>query len=399
MQHLRRQERRFDGRDPGLAVDPYPSYAELREEGGVCRGGLGQWVVSRYDDVAELLRDPRLGKTLPESYARFTTGDDEISRFVVRQNLGRRDRWASRFLGRAFSPALVASLAGPMRTLADDLLRPAVERGRLDVVGELAQPFQATVMCDLIGVPPADRALVWPRVSDLVDAFSDAFFASSQGSETAAGSLRWLREYLGALLAERHRAPAGDLLSRLLEADEDGLRLSDEEIVDHVITVSYAGFETSMAMFSNGIAALAGDQDQLARLRADPRLVPGAVEEFLRYEAPIQVTTRVAAEPVEVGGTKIRPGRVVLLLLGSANRDGRRFHDAERLDVAREPNPHLSFGGGHFFCLGAALARAEGRAMLEALLRSCRSLEPAGTPERSPRFNFRSYASLEVAIR
>lgn len=394
----RRSEHSFDGREPGLLADPYATYARLREEGGVCRGGIGQWAVSRYDDVARLLRDSRLSKTLPESYLRFSTGDAEISSFLLRQNLGRRDRSASRLLGRAFSPALVARLTEPMRALASELLRPAAERGRLDVVSELALPFQATVMCDLIGVPAGEREKVWPRVTDLVDAFSDAFFVSMERSDAAAGALRWLRDYLGALLAERRRAPREDLLSQLLEADERGQRLSDDQIVDNVITVAYAGFETSMGMLSNGIAALARDPDQLSRLRSDPQLVPTAVEEFLRYDAPIQVTTRVALEPVEVGGTRIRPGRVVLLLLGSANRDGHRFPKPDRMEVGREPNPHLSFGGGRFSCLGAALARAEGRVMLEALLRSFHSLELAGQPARSPRFNFRSYASLEVAV-
>jgi cytochrome P450 len=394
----RGSEPRFDGREPGLLADPYATYARLREAGGVCPGGVGQWAFSRYDDVARLLRDPRLGKTLPESYARFATGDDEISSFVARQNLGRRDRHASRLLGRAFSPALVARLTEPMRALAGELLRPAAERGRLDVVGELALPFQATVMCDLIGVPASERAEVWPRVSDLVDAFSDAFFLSSRRSEAAAAALPWLRDYLGALLAERRRAPHEDLLSQLLEADERGQRLSDEQIVDNVITVAYAGFETSMGMLSNGIAALVRDQDQLSRLRSDPLLVPTAVEEFLRYEAPIQVTTRVAVDTVEMGGTRIRPGRVVLLLLASANRDGHRFVEPDRLEVAREPNPHLSFGGGRFSCVGAALARAEGRVMLEALLRRFHNLELAGQAVRGPRFNFRSYSSLEVAV-
>jgi cytochrome P450 len=394
----RRAERRFDGREPGLLADPYSSYAQLREDGGVCRGGIGTWVVSRHDDVAQLLKDPRLSKTMPESYVRFSTGDDEISSFAVRQNLGRRDRRASRLLSRAFSPALVARMEGPMRELTDELLRPVADRGRMDVVPDLALPFQSAVMCGLIGVPPEGRAEVWPRVTHLVDAFSDAFFVSAERSAAAAAALRWLREYLSALLGERRRAPGDDLLSRLLEADEHGHRLTGEEIVDHVITVLYAGFETSMGMISNGIAALARDQDQMSRLRSDPRLVTSGVDELLRFEAPIQVTTRVVTEPVSVGATKLRTGRVVLLLLGSANRDGDRFAEPDRLDVAREPNPHLSFGGGQFYCLGAALARAEGRVVLEALLRRFRSIEVAGQMTRSQRFNFRSYASLEVAV-
>jgi cytochrome P450 len=391
-------ELRFDGRAPGLLADPYPAYAELRDAGGVCRGGIGQWVVSRHDDVSRLLRDPRLGKTMPESYVRFSTGDDEISSFAVRQNLGRRDRAASRLLARAFSGALIGRLGAPMRERADDLLQPVAERGHMDVVRDLALPFQAGVMCDLVGVPPGDWTEVWPRVRCLVDAFSDAFFVSAERSTEASAALRWLREYLGALLAGRRRVPGDDLVSRLLQADEEGRRLGDDEIVDNVITILYAGTETSMGMISNGVAALGLDPEQFATLRSDPRLVTGAVEELLRLEAPIQVTTRVVLEPVTVGGTKIRPGRVALLLLGSANHDGSQFQAPERLDVARDPNPHLSFGGGHYYCLGAALARAEGRAVLESLLARFRSIEVCGQPVRSRRYNFRSYASLEVAV-
>jgi cytochrome P450 len=393
-----RAQPRFDGSDPSLLEDPYPAYAELRETGGICRGGIGQWVVSRYDDVARLLRDPRLGKTMPESYVRFSTRDDEISSFAVRQNLGRRDRGASVLVARAFSQAVTAKTGASLRALADDLLRPAAELGRLDVVRDLALPFQAGVMCSLVGVPAQDWAELWPRVRRLVDAFSDAFFGSAERATEAAVALRWLREYLGAVLAGRRRAPGDDLVSRLLEPGEQGRRLSGDEIVDAVITMLYAGSETSMGMISNGIAALGRDADQFARLRSDPRLVSWAVEELLRLEAPIQLTTRVVLEPVTVGETRLRPGRVALLLLGSANRDGEPFAAPDRLDVTRDPNPHLSFGGGHYYCLGAALARAEGRAVLGSLLAGFRSVEVLGQPVRSPRYNFRSYAGLEVAV-
>ncbi|MEW2473261.1 cytochrome P450 [Micromonospora gifhornensis] len=387
----------FDVSDPRLLADPFPTYEQLRRTGAVLSNGPGQWVVPGYREVAALLKDQRLTKTLPEQYYRFTVGDPELSGFLSGQNLGQRNRLASRVLVSSFSPGLVRRLGERMTSLVDDLLEPVLATGRMDLVADLALPFPLMVICDLLGVPAADRSLLWPHAAQLVRAFSDVAFGNDRDIDEAVRSLRWLREYLGDLV---ENGPAGDnLLTRMATTESDGQRLRREEIVDNAITVFYAGFETSMGMITNGMVALLEHPDQLARLRAGTAGTATAIEEMLRYEAPIQVTMRSPLEPVEVADRVIRPGRVLYLLVGSANRDPEQFDEPDRFDVGRRPNQHLSFGAGVYHCLGAALARAEGVAVFGRLLGRTRAIELDGEPVRRPRFNFRTYDQVPLAVR
>ncbi|MGH3728033.1 MAG: cytochrome P450 [Micromonosporaceae bacterium] len=393
---------RFDIRDPAVLADPYPTYASLRAYGPLVSGGPGQWLVPRYADVAALLKDSRLTKNLPEAYYRFTVGDAKLAAFLARMNLGHRNRLASRVLVKVFSPGLVRRLGDHMREMVDELLAPGLDSGELDAINDLALPLPIRVICELLGVPEEERGVVWPHAAALIRVFSDvAFLSEKPEGEIAAASdaLGWLREYLCALLDRRRGGDGQDLLTSMLAASDGGERLTDDEIADNAITVLYAGFETSMGMVGNGVAELLRNPGELDRLRADPGLVPGAVEEVLRYEAPIQVTMRSPLEPFEFGGRTMRPGRVLFLLLGSANRDPARFDEPDRFDIGRAPNPHLSFGSGIYHCIGAALARAEGHAVLHGLISRCGTIELAAEPVRRPRFNFRTYDRLPLTIR
>jgi cytochrome P450 len=386
---------RFDVLDPAMLADPYPAYARLRAAGPLGRGGPGQWVVARYDDVNALLREPRLTKNLPEIYYQVSVGGDPaLAEFLASMNLGRRNRLASRLLAKSFSPGLVRELGPRMVSLVDGFLAPGLDGVELDVVTGLALPFPLMVICELLGIPPAERDEVWPRVAELVGAFSDVAFAENKDVTAASDALHWLRAYLEELLRQR---PPG-LLTRLHEAEEDGERLTPQEIVDNAITVFYAGFETSMGLVANGVVALLDHQPELARLRSDHSLVPAAVEEILRFEAPIQVTMRAALEPIEVAGRTVRAGRVLMLLLGSANRDPSRFDDPDRLDVTRTPNPHLSFGSGIYHCLGTVLARAEGAVVFSRLLSRTKDFGLTGDPVRRPRFNFRTFDRVPITL-
>jgi cytochrome P450 len=392
--------RTFDLNDPALINDPYPTYTRIRAAGPIARGGPGQWIVARHADIAPLLRDPRLTKSLPEAYYRFSVGDDDdLAGFLARMNLGHRNRLASRLLAQSVSPGLVRRLGPHMASLVDRLLAPGLQRGRLDLVEELARPFPLMVICELLGIPESDQDAVWPRVAELVGAFSDVAFAADKDVSGAAAALRWLQTYLHALLAERRGGTGTDVLTRLAAAEEDGARLTDQEIVDNAITVFYAGFETSMAMISSGVVALLEHPDQLRRLRADRSLTGTAVEEILRYEAPIQVGMRAVVEPLQVGGQLVRRGRVLFLLVGSGNRDEAEFEQPDRLDIGRDPNTHLSFGAGVYKCLGANLARAEGAVLINRLLDLCGELDLAGEPVRRPRFNFRCFDRIPLAVR
>jgi cytochrome P450 len=380
--------------------NPYPVYAALRDAGPLSRGGAGQWVVSRYDDVARLTRDRRLSHEYPPEYHEFSNGEGPANSFLQRIMLDTdapRHTRLRRLMGEAFSPRLVRHLDQYVRDQVDALLAPAADRGSFDVVGELAFPLPVMVVCELIGIPPVDRDAVRPRAVDLAKAF--ALYVPPDERAPAHEAVTWLREYIGALVDERRRYPKDDLVSNVLAAAATDPELTDEDIIDNVVFLFFAGFETTSNLIATSYAALLEHPDQYARLVAEPGLLPTAVEEFLRYDAPIQATARLITEPLDVGDRTLRPGRVIVLLLGSANHDERRFENPDGLDVGRFPNSHVSFGGGPHHCLGAALARVEGQAAVGWLLEHARHYEPAGEIVRRKSVTFRSYARLPVSIR
>ncbi|MGH3186193.1 MAG: cytochrome P450 [Streptosporangiaceae bacterium] len=385
---------RFDAFDPVVRENPYPVYAKLREAGPVCRGGAGHWVVPRYDDVAALLRDNRLSKHLPAEYYQASAGTGPAASFLHRINLGRRNRAIARIMARVFGSGFIS--ADRIAEIAGQLLDSALDRGTFDAVTDLGFPLPGMVMCQILGVPAGDRDQVWRRAAALAGALGNTILLSPSDRAAADDAVQWLRGYLGDLVADRRNGAGQDLLSRMLAAEDAGSRLTIDEIIDNAIVVFHAGFETTSGMISNGCAALLRNPGELARLRADRSLIPTAVDEFLRYDAPIQVTMRLAEEPIAIGDRVIRKGRVIILLLGSANHDEAKFSRPEQLDVGRDPNPHLSFGGGIYYCLASALAKAQGEAAFRLLLERCAELQVAGQPVRSPRFNFRSYASVPV---
>ncbi len=390
---------RFDGSDPAVRLDPYPIYARLRAAGPLCRGGPGQWAVTRYAEVSALLADQRLGNAFPPEYHRFSVGDgpaaDFLRRIVLHQDRPHHAR-LRRLLARAFTPPAIRRLRPRVETLVDALLAPAVETGRLEAVADLAFPLPVMVVCELTGIPADDRDEVRPRAFDLGRAFATS--VDPAGRTAADQAVSWMREYLGALLEHRRRRPGDDLLSQMLAAEEGGERLNHEEIVDNAVFLFFAGFETTTSMIATGCAALLEHPGELARLCADPALAASAVHEFLRYDAPIQSRLRLVREPIEIGGRTIRPGRLLLLLIGSANRDERHFADPDRLDLARSPNPHLSFGGGIHYCLGAYLADLEGEIVFDRLVRRFSRLAPAGAAIRQPESAFRTYAQVPIDV-
>ncbi|HKT04792.1 MAG TPA: cytochrome P450 [Rugosimonospora sp.] len=390
---------RFDPLDAATVEDPYPVYARLREAAPLCRFGPAGWGVTRYADVVALQRDPRLGSEFPDEYHRLSVGPGAAAGFFARIMLYRDPPVhlrLRRLMGKAFTPALVRRLRGRIEDLVDQILDPALERGGMDVVSELAYPLPVMVVCAMMGIPPEARADVRHHATALGRAFTAIVPDSARSAADEA--VGWLRGYLGRLLDERRRVPTDDLLSELLRAEEGGEQLTHDEIVDNAVFAFFAGFETTVHLITTGCAALLRFPDQLARLRADTALVPTAVEEFLRYDAPIQGTARMVRQPLEIGGRTIRPGRVVVLMLGSANRDGNQFPDPDRLDIGRTPNPHVTFGGGAHLCLGAFLARIEGAVVFEKL-RELAVFEAAGVPVRQTDTPFRGYDSVPVHLR
>jgi cytochrome P450 len=403
------QPPRVDPLGPLLRVDPYPAYRRLRAAGAVCRAGPGTYAVTRYADVAALLRDERVGHDIPEELGRqLPEPEDGVDLPNLVSVLGPPAHTRiRRLLSRALNPTVVRRMRRRIEERADELVGDALARGGFDALADLAVPLQTTVACELIGVPPEDRAEVCRRAVELGRALILVPFVDPELGD-GADQGRWLRGYVLDLLAARRRQPRDDLLSHLAGAgvgtgagadNGDGAdRLTDDEIADNVVFLFFAGFETSIHMVAGGCATLLRFPDQLARLRADRSLLPTAVEEVLRFDPPIQWIARTTSARLELGGRTIRPGRFLLLLLGSANRDERQFADPDRLDIGRHPNPHLSFGGGMHHCLGVQLARAQGAAVFETLLARCAGIELAGEPELRPHPNLRGHLRVPVAV-
>jgi cytochrome P450 len=394
----------FQLHDIGLWDDPYPHYARARAAGRVLGGGPGQWVITHYEDVAALLRDPRLSHEFPEEYHRMAIGDGPANSFVRRIILNRdppAHTLLRRVMSQVLSPRYVARLGEPIAAMASDLLEPAVERGRLEVVEELAFPLPVMVACELIGVPAEDRPFIRHWAGELTKAFGVRLDSGERA--TADEAVTTLREYVDGMLRdrERGRTPAGagdDLASLLLAAIGRTPEVSRDDVVDNVVFLFFAGFETTVNLIATGAWALLEHPGEQARLRTDRSLLRTAVEEFLRFDGPIPSTSRLVREDLVVAERKLRTGRVVHLLLGSANRDPLKFHDPDRLDLGRHPNPHLGFSGGPHYCLGAALARLESAAAFACLLDRCATLEPDGPARRRLDPSFRTLERVPAAV-
>ena len=391
---------------PDGRQDPYPRYHQIRELAPVHPSGLGFWVLSRYDDCQQLLRDPRFGKgDRQERDARLP--EDAVAALA---RLRRRapsllfldppDHTRLRGLvSKAFTPRTVERLRPHIGRLLDDLL-DAVDGGRgepVDVMAAVAFPLPVAVIGEMLGVPAADRAAFqpWVRASTALlelTVEADAIVAAADASDRM-----W--SYFAALLAERRRRPSDDLLSELLCVEDQGDTLSEAELISTAILLFGAGFETTTNLIGNGLLALLRHPDELARLRADRGLLRPAVEEILRWDSPVQVDGRVALTAADVGGEPVEEGTFVVTLLGAANRDPARFADPDRFDVGRDEGPPLSFGSGIHYCLGQALARVEGQVVFGRLLERYGAIElAAGDVAYRPSLTLRGLVDLPVIL-
>ena len=329
------------------------------------------WAVTRHADVSTLLRDRRIGHRLPRTYLEFALGTGAAADFQEHSLLNRDGpdhTRLRRLMGQAFSAFLMRRLADHIGDLVDGLLEPLLDRATFDVIDDLAFPLPTTVICELLGVDGCDREAVRDRTLDAVH----------RDPRISDPAIAWFRGYMGAVLAERTPDPDGDLFQRMLAAEDGEDALTHEEIVDNALLLFVAGFETTRNLIGNGMAALLEFPDQRDRLLGDPTLARTAVEEFLRYDGPVPAVTRITLEPVEIGGRVIREHRVLMMLLASANHDEAVFEAPDRLDIGRDPNPHLAFAGGVHFCLGAQLARIEGQVVFQRIASRIASFEGAG---------------------
>jgi len=385
--------------------DPYPRYARLREDAPIHRSGLGFWVLSRYDDCQFVLRDPRFGKGDRED-RRFAPPPEAAeaiaelrSRAPSMLMLDPPDHTRLRGLvAKAFTPRTVERLRPHIERLLDDLLADIdPDAGPCDIMQAVAFPLPVTVIGELLGVPPADRAAFQPLVRASTALLE--LTIESQQLIAAAAAGREMAEYFSGLLASRRERPGDDLLSDLLAVSEGGDTLTEAELISTAILLFGAGFETTTNLIGNGLLALLRHRDQLDRLRSDRDLLRTGVEELLRYDSPVQLDGRMAFEDVAIGDAKVAEGEFVVTLLGACNRDASHFPDPDRLDLARDDGPPLSFGSGIHYCLGAALARVEGQVVFDRLLDRFPRMELAAeTVDYRTSLTLRGLVELPVAL-
>ena len=300
---------------------------------------------------------------------------------------------------RTFTPRAIAELEPRIRELVRGLLDRAVERGEMDVAADLAIPLPLMVIAEMLGIPEAERAPL-KRWSDAILGLSDVV----AGGETATGVVATFRAasaemspFVARLLDERRAAPQNDLLTRLVEAEVDGERLSEKNVLDFFHLLLLAGSETTTNLIGSAIVCFSDHPDQVARLRAAPEILPAAIEEVLRFRSPVQMVFRQTRRDVEIRGRTIPAGELVLAVVGSANRDPRQFRDPSRFDIARDPNGHVAFGHGIHFCIGAPLARLEARVALGDFLARVPRFRVAGGWE--PRKAFHVHGPTRLPIR
>jgi cytochrome P450 len=374
---------------PQGKADPYSRYATLRTYAPVHRSSFGFCVLSRYDDCLQLLRHPGAGKDFSGAATALGLSEEQQDQQAAFRNDRSNMLFADppdhtrlrRLASRAFTPRTVEALRPRVVALVDDLLDRFGDGGSsVDVVEALAFPLPVSVIGEMLGVPAEDRPRFRPLVRAVTAMLELAITPEALDAATAASEE--LEAYFSALVAERRADPCDDLMTRLIQAEDEGERLSEYELISTSILLFAAGFETTTHLIGNGVLALVQNPDQLDRLRADRSLLRTAVDELLRYDSPVQITARTAYEEIVLGDERIGAGTVVLALLGAANRDPARFSDPDRLDVGRSEAPPLSFGSGIHHCLGAALARLEMQVVLDRLVHRFRTIELVGGQPR-----------------
>ncbi|MGW1181174.1 cytochrome P450 [Streptomyces drozdowiczii] len=397
----------FDPWSAAFVADPYPAYAELRATGRAhWFEATDQWLVPHYADVSALLRDRRLGRTYLHRFTHEEFGrtppPPEHEPFETLNGQGLLDleppdhTRIRRLVSKAFTPRTVEQLVPTVRRLAAGLVDDFVEQGGGDLLSAVAEPLPVAVIAEMLGIPESDRAPLRPWSAAIC-----GMFELNPSEDTARAAVRASLEfsaYLRELIAERRANPGPDLISALVAAHDEGERLTEQEMVSTCVLLLNAGHEATVNTTVNGWWTLLRHPGQLAALRADHGLLPTALEELMRYDTPLQMFERWVLDDIEIDGTVIPRGSEVALLFGSANRDPARFTEPDTLDLARRENPHITFGAGIHFCLGAPLARVELAASFGELLRKAPGLRLAAEPEWNPGYVIRGLKELRVEV-
>ena len=400
----------FNPLDRNFTTDPYPLYKRLREKDPVHRSRLANALLfTRYEDVATILRDGGRfltdGQKQPE-YPKLRErairegvleeGESDTGGSMLRMDPPDHTRLRS-LVSRAFTPRTVEALRPRIEELVEEMLAGAEREGRMDVIGDIAYPLPVTVIAEMLGIPTADRDRFKHWSDEIIRTLGFSNYEDARRSRKAG---KELRAYLEPIIEQRRREPREDLLSGLAAAEDGGDRLSVDEMYDTVALLLVAGNETTTNLIGNGMLALMRNPGELERLRSDPSLIENAVEELLRYDSPVQITSRFAIEDTDVNGHPVEAYKELLVVLGAANRDPAHFADPDRLDLGRGDVRHLSFGHGLHYCLGAPLARIEGQAAIGAMVqRFPRIRLLTDAPEWGDNLILRGLRSLPVSVR
>lgn len=396
---------KYDLLSPAFFADPHPILRRMQVEDPIYwHPLLNLWVLTRHDDIQAISRDPRLSA---ERTSQFSTGVSEAMqpkldaclRFVSHWMVFRdppRHTILRALVVKAFTPQVVEGLRPAVREIVDEMLGAVEDTGSMDIVRDLAFPLPAMVIARMLGVPRdrIDDFKTW--TSDLFTLFG-AGVATDEAVEAGHRGAVALEQYFRQLIAERRRAPTQDLLSRLIAVEEQGAVLSEEELVSTCALLLIAGHETTTHLIGNSVLALLRNPSELKKLRDEPALIEGAVEEFLRYDGAIYMLSRRALEDFEIAGVKIRANDIVAGFIHGGNRDPAVFEDPDRLDITRKGGRNLAFGFGIHYCIGAALARLEAQIAILEIVNRLRNLRlAAGLQQWIPSIAIRGLAALPV---
>lgn len=384
-------------------ADPYRYFAALREHDPVHANADGSFVLTRYDDLVTVYRDPALWSSDKTVDFKPKFGQSPLyehhTTSVVFRDPPDHTRIRKLFQA-AFTRKALAALEPRIHGLVDGYLDELADRGRMEIVNDFSFKLPVEVVCDMLGVPRSDRTLIRDWALLILGALEPVL--TDQQFQAGCSAVEDFKAYLRGLVAERKAKPtdgrSGEILSALIAAEADGEKLTELELLHQCIFLLNAGHETSTNMISHGIHELLRRPDQVARLRREPDLIDRAVEEVLRYQAPIQINNRRALRDTALSGTALPAGSIVHLMIGAANHDPAQFPDPASFDIGRAPNRHLSFGLGVHICAGNALARIEARIAFAKLFDRFPNLHLAGTTKLSPRIRFREVTELPVAV-
>ena len=393
----------YDPRSPGFLADPYPHYAELREHNPVHRTRFGFVILTRHADLraaydsAELSRNTRLWEGF-ESWRRGSTDGplEQMMRSWLVMIDPPRHTPLRAIHERAFDRDRISSFQPVIEKIVSDLLDGGAAAGGLDAAADFADKVPVYVLNQLLDLPRADwdQFVAWSRA---ISQTSEAFLTRKVLAEGEA-ALEGLHAYLRPLAEQRRRDPGDDLLSALATIEVDGVRLADDLLLDSLIFLYQAGHPTGGQLLALALHSLLRHPDQIERLRAEPELLPGAVEELQRFDGPVQMNDRVAVEDMTFAGAELKAGELVRLCIAAANRDPERFADPDRLDVGRAPDGQLGYGRGLHYCIGEHLGRVQTRVAIGTLLHRAPGLRLAGEPDFLPAVSNRGLDRLPVAF-